>query len=116
MLVVEKKKLSIPAKEGFAKIFSNPDVSLSIGEFTLLGKRNLLNTPRIGISIKKKDYKLAHKRNLLKRQIRGSFYSRTETLPSMDFVVQVKNGLSKNKTHYKNDIISLWETLLRKNK
>ena len=114
--MVEKKKLSIPAKEGFAKIFSCPDVRLSIGEFILLGKNNLLKTPRIGISIKKKDYKLAHKRNLLKRQIRGSFYSRTRALPSMDFVVQVKSGLSKKDMKYKEDIASLWETLLRKDK
>ena len=110
--MVEKKKLSIPAKEGFGKILSCPDVKLSIGKFILYGKNNFINIPRIGISIKKKDYKLAHKRNLLKRQIKGGFYSRTKALPSMDFVVHVKSGLSKKSTKYKDDITSLWETFL----
>ena len=112
--MVEKKKLSIPAKEGFEKILSCPDVKLSIGKFILYGKNNFINISRIGISIKKKDYKLAHKRNLLKRQIKGGFYSRTKALPSMDFVVHVKSGLSKKSTKYKNDITSLWETFLTK--
>ena len=102
---------SIPSKEGFTKIFSSPDHKSSSGVFLLFGKKNNLNTPRIGIAIKKKDYRLATKRNMIKRNIRRSFVDSLPLLPSMDFVVLVKRSKSTKSENFKHELEWLWGSL-----
>lgn len=100
--------ISIPSKEGFTKTFSSPDHRASSGVFFLFGKTNNLKAPRIGIAIKKKDYKLATKRNMIKRNIRRSFLDSLPHLPPMDFVVLVKGGGSPKGEGFKEDLECLW--------
>lgn len=102
------KVLTIPSRDGFGKIFSNPDLRVRSGSLELFGKKNNLSGPRVGISIKKRDYKLATKRNIIKRKIRGSFLLSCETLPSMDFVVLVKGGVAADCKKFKRDLVTLW--------
>ncbi|MAS59025.1 MAG: ribonuclease P protein component [Gammaproteobacteria bacterium] len=102
------KVFSIPSKEGFTKIFSSPDHRSTSGVFVLLGKENNLNSPRMGIAIKKKDYRLATKRNMIKRNIRRSFVDSLPLLPSMDFVVLVKRSKSTKSENFKQELECLW--------
>ena len=94
------EKYTIPPRSGFYKVFSKPDIELKEGGFILLGKKNNCGNPRLGVSIKKNDYKLAVHRNFLKRKIRSSFQNLVCKLPLCDFIVIVvgrKNYKSKKK-------------------
>ena len=91
-------KYKVPSNPGFSGILSKPDIRLSKGNFLVVGKQNLEENPRLGISIKKKDYKLSTKRNILKRMVKSSFMRSIKTLPSLDFVVVIGPGETiKNK-------------------
>ena len=103
--------ISIPSKEGFTKIFSSPDHRASSGVFFLFGKINNLKAPRIGIAIKKKDYRLATKRNMIKRKVKRSFIDSLPHLPAMDFVVLVKKGGSIQSENFKHELECLWGSL-----
>ena len=105
------KVFSIPSKEGFTKIFSSPDHRSTSGVFVLLGKENNLNSPRMGIAIKKKDYRLATKRKMIKRNIKISFIDSLPHLPAMDFVVLVKKGGSIQSENFKHELECLWGSL-----
>ena len=105
------RRFSIPSKEGFTKIFSSPDHKSSSGVFLLFGKKNNLSTPRIGIAIKKKDYRLATKRNMIKRKVKRSFIDSLPRLPAMDFVVLVKKGGSIQSENFKHELECLWGSL-----
>ena len=83
------EKYTIPPRSGFYKVFSKPDIELKEGGFILLGKKNNCGNPRLGVSIKKNDYKLAVHRNYLKRKIRSSFQNLVCKLPLCDFIVIV---------------------------
>tara|TARA_B100001765_G_C19421273_1_gene301223 strand:+ start:354 stop:704 length:351 start_codon:yes stop_codon:yes gene_type:complete len=81
------EKYTIPPRSGFDKVFLKPDIKLKEGGFILLGKKNYFNNPRLGVSIKKNDYRLAVHRNFLKRKIRSSFQNFVCRLPLCDFIV-----------------------------
>ena len=85
-------KYIIPSSPGFNKIFTNPDLSFKEGNFFVLGKQNNVANPRLGISIKKRDYNLAVHRNFLKRKVKNSFRCYADRLPPLDFVVVIKSG------------------------
>ncbi|WWP00371.1 MAG: ribonuclease P protein component [Candidatus Dasytiphilus stammeri] len=55
---------------------------------------NTLWHPRIGIAISKKNVKLAHERNRIKRLIRESFRYRKNDLCAMDFVLMVTKEIN----------------------
>jgi len=107
------KTLTIPSREGFGKVFSKPDYKTSLGPFKLFGKKNSLSSHRIGVSIKKRDYRLATNRNLIKRKIRGSFLLSYQSLPPMDYVVLVRRGISSDYEQLKRDLLSLWKKTKR---
>ena len=109
------KGLTIPSREGFGKIFSAPDCRVRSGSLELFGKKNNLSGPRVGIAIKKKDYKLATNRNFIKRKIRGSFLLSCEVLPPMDFVVLVKGGVTSDCKKLRRDLLSLWTKTKKSN-
>ena len=78
------EKYTLTQKIGFDIVFSNPDFKLKEGCFLLYGKKNNNRYPRLGISIKKKDYKLAVQRNSIKRMVKNSFASMVNKLPPYD--------------------------------
>ena len=100
-------KFIIPSRPNFTEVLKNPDLFEKVDNFFLYGKANNELNPRLGVAIKKKDYKLAIERNSLKRKIKSSFKVVVAELPCLDFVVVVK----KNKPpedEYKN-LNLLWK-------
>ena len=81
---------SISSSRGFKSILNKPDLRVSTKNLSLFARKNSANALRVGVSIKKKDFKLATTRNKIKRKIKGSFISKRLELPKMDFVVLVK--------------------------
>ncbi|AIN47040.1 Ribonuclease P protein component [Candidatus Palibaumannia cicadellinicola] len=77
----------------FAFVFQQPQL-VGTSQITILGRLNSLGYPRIGLTISKKNIKLAHERNRIKRLMRESFRLHQHTLPIMDFVVIAKKGLA----------------------
>ena len=87
-------KRSIPSSEGFGEIFKKPDQKFSTKRILVLSRPNTCGVSRIGVAIRKKDFRLAVKRNSIKRKIKGSFNSKVLELPSNDYVVLVKKSLT----------------------
>tara|TARA_B100001123_G_scaffold62830_1_gene68808 strand:+ start:971 stop:1360 length:390 start_codon:yes stop_codon:yes gene_type:complete len=92
-------RYTVPSNPGFSRILSKPDLKFNKGNYLVFGKENSLGVPRLGVSIKKRDYMLATHRNMLKRKVKHSFMSFIEDLPAIDFIVMVGPGeQSKDKT------------------
>jgi ribonuclease P protein component len=85
-------KYIIPSKPNFTEVLKNPDLFEKVDNFFLYGKANNELNPRLGVAIKKKDYKLATERNYLKRKVKSSFRAVVAELPCLDFVVVVKKN------------------------
>lgn len=71
---------------------------IKILHIEIFSRCNLLDYPRIGISISKKYVKHAYKRNRIKRLIREDFRLRQYILPKMDFIIVIKKDFIKNIT------------------
>ena len=76
-------RYTVPSNPGFRNILSKPDLKLNKGNYFVAGKENSLQTPRLGVSVKKSDYKLATHRNMLKRKVKNSFMSFIEVIHSI---------------------------------
>ena len=83
---------SIPSSSGFRNILSSPDYKFNKGNFLIFARQNNENKARLGVSVRKRDYKLATHRNKIKRRLKNSFMKQASKLPSFDFVVLVKPG------------------------
>lgn len=108
-------KRSIPSSEGFQEIFNNPDLKYSTANLLVLSRDNSYGHARIGVAIRKKDFRLAVTRNSLKRKIRGSFLSKVLELPAKDYVVYVKKNLKGREESLKNDLDRVWQKVISKN-
>lgn len=60
--------------------------------FTLLARINEHGYPRLGFAIAKKQIKLAHDRNRLKRLARDYFRLHQYQLPAMDFILMARKS------------------------
>ncbi|MGP1958831.1 MAG: ribonuclease P protein component [Arsenophonus sp. NC-CH8-MAG3] len=99
-------KLLIPRH--FDYVFQQPQRASS-PEITILGRPNELGYPRIGLTIAKKNIKRAHERNLIKRLIREYFRLHQHELPSMDFVIILRRGITDLKNREITEILGkLW--------
>jgi ribonuclease P protein component len=74
----------------FGRVFADPARS-SDRFFTILGRPNTRQIPRLGLTISRRAAKRAVDRNKLKRLARESFRMQ-QSLPSWDFVVMAKTG------------------------
>ena len=101
-------RYSIPSKEGFSKIFSTPEKKHSTKNLLVLSKENDIEHSRLGVAIRKKDVRLAVKRNRIKRKIKGSFRSKLLELQKKDYVVFVKRKPSDKDKEIKKDLDFLW--------
>ena len=70
--------------------------------------------PRSEISIKKRDFKLAVKRNALKRSIKVSFKQVSHKLPALDYVIIVKASQA-DKEEEREMLRGLWQKCLKIN-
>tara|TARA_B100000945_G_scaffold298638_1_gene278621 strand:+ start:3926 stop:4255 length:330 start_codon:yes stop_codon:yes gene_type:complete len=101
-------RYSIPSKEGFSKIFSTPDKKHSTKNLLVLSKENDVEHSRLGVAIRKKDVRLAVKRNRIKRKIKGSFRAKVLELQKKDYVVLVKGKLSDKEKNLTKELEGLW--------
>ncbi len=101
-------RYKVPSNPGFSSIFSKPDLKFNKGSFLVFGKQNSEKNPRLGVSIRKRDYKLATQRNMLKRKVKNSFMGFIEDLPSIDFIVMVRPGAQPND---KKTLSELWSSV-----
>ena len=101
-------RYSIPSKEGFSKIFSTPEKKHSTKNLLVLSKENDIEHSRLGVAIRKKDVRLAVKRNRIKRKIKGSFRAKVLELQKKDYVVLVKGKLSDKEKNLTEQLEGLW--------
>jgi len=101
-------RYKVPSSPGFSGILSKPDFKFNKGSYLVFGKENSVKTPRLGISIKKRHYRLATQRNMLKRKVKNSFMYFIEDLPSIDFVVMVGPGVQPDD---KKTLYELWSSV-----
>ena len=101
-------RYSIPSKEGFSKIFSTPEKKHSTKNLLVLSKENDIEHSRLGVAIRKKDVRLAVKRNRIKRKIKGSFRAKVLELQKKDYVVLVKGKLSDKEKNLTKELEGLW--------
>ena len=101
-------RYKVPSSPGFSSILSKPDFKFNKGSYLVFCKENSVKNPRLGVSIKKRDYKLATQRNMLKRKVKNSFMGFIEDLPSVDFVVLVGPGVQPND---KKTLSELWSNV-----
>ena len=101
-------RYTVPSKPGFSSVLSKPDFRFNKGNYLLFGKDNSMKTPRLGVSIKKSDYRLATQRNKLKRKVKNSFMRFIENLPAIDFIVMVGPG---ENTNDKKTLYELWSNV-----
>ena len=101
-------RYKVPSSPGFSGILSKPDFKFNKGSYLVFGKENSVITPRLGVSIKIRDYRLATKRNMLKRKVKNSFMYFIEDLPSIDFVVMVGPGVQPDD---KKTLCELWSSV-----
>ena len=99
-------RYTVPSNPGFSNILSKPDLKFNKGNYLVVGKQNSMEIPRLGVSIKKRDYKLATHRNMLKRKVKNSFMSFVDDLPAVDFIVMVRPGEKSNDKKILNEIWS----------
>ncbi|WMY95013.1 MAG: ribonuclease P protein component [Arsenophonus sp.] len=90
--LVFSRRLRLLKSKDFDYVFQYPKRVFS-QEITILGRLNTLRYPRIGFIIAKKNIKLSHERNRIKRLVREYFRLNQYKLPSMDFVILVKKGI-----------------------
>ena len=101
-------RYTVPSNPGFSGILSKPDFKFNKGSYLVFCKENSVKNPRLGVSIKKRDYKLATQRNMLKRKVKNSFMGFIADLPSVDFVVLVGPGVQPND---KKTLSELWSNV-----
>ena len=82
----------------FKSVFANPSVKQGDATMLLLGKKNNLNTARLGLAVAKKQLKHAVSRNRFKRLTRESFRHHLNIIKNLDIVVIARAG-AKNKTN-----------------
>ena len=102
-------RYTVPSSPGFSSSLSTPDLKFNKGNYLVVGKENSVKIPRLGVSVKKSDYKLATHRNMLRRKVKTSFMSFIEDLPAIDFIVMVGPGEQSNE---KKTLNELWSCLL----
>ncbi|WMY95828.1 MAG: ribonuclease P protein component [Arsenophonus sp.] len=90
--LVFPRKLRLLNPKDFDYVFQCPKKVYS-PEIIILGRLNTLKYPRIGFTIAKKNIKLSHDRNRIKRLVREYFRLHRDKLPSMDFVILVKKNV-----------------------
>jgi ribonuclease P protein component len=92
-----KKKFRLLSKKQYQDVFRN-SYAAKFQEIVILGRKNNMKYPRLGISISKKNIKKSYQRNYFKRAIREFFRINKKKFFAMDFVIIVKkNFLFKKK-------------------
>lgn len=86
-------ELRLLSAKDFSRVF-NKAFKIHNKAFTLLVRENGLSHPRLGLVIAKKNLKLAHQRNGIKRILREAFRLQQLELASYDLVVLTRRDIS----------------------
>ena len=90
-------------------------LTVSVPEILLLAQPNLLSYPRLGLTIAKKQVKLAVQRNRIKRIARESFRQNREVLPNVDIVLLARKGIVDiNNEELHQCLKKLWQQLAKR--
>ena len=90
-------------------------LTVNSGKFFLLAKPNTFSCPRLGLAIAKKHVKLAVQRNRIKRLARESFRQHSDSLPCVDMVLLVRQGIDgSNNRELHQCLESLWQQLIKR--
>ncbi len=107
------RELRLLTPEHYQRVFDKAHRAGS-PHFTIIARKNTIQTPRLGLAVPKKQIKTAVARNRFKRLARESFRLKQHQLPNKDFVVIAK----KSAQHLSNEEIfklfdKLWQKLSR---
>ncbi len=99
------------------KAIRGTKLTVSTPEILLLAKPNVLSYPRLGLTIAKKQVKLAVQRNRIKRIARESFRQTKEDLPNVDIVFIARRGITDiNNEDLHRCLKNLWQQLAKRAK
>ena len=105
------RELRLLTPKQFSPVFNRPIKAVS-DHFTLLAKPNLLDHPRLGLTIAKKKEKTAVGRNRIKRTIRESFRINQEQLPELDIVILARDNIGKaDNLKLRKQLDKLWKKI-----
>lgn len=99
----------------FKNVFAKPCVKQGDANMLLLGKKNNLNTARLGLAVAKKQLKYAVSRNRFKRLTRESFRHHLDIIKNLDIVVVARAGAEGKTNRELLDLLSKnWHILSKK--
>lgn len=89
------RELRLLTPAHFQSVFNKPPVKAVSKQLTLLAKPNSLDNPRLGVTVSKRNARLAVQRNQIKRIIRESFRLQQHKLVGFDIIVIAKPGVTE---------------------
>lgn len=111
------KEVRLLTASDYSKVFQDVQLRVSSKNFLILARSHILDHPRLGIIIAKKNVKLAVERNRLKRQLRETFRKQRQLLPNLDIVLLAKKGAdSQDNILTSKELAYLWQKLKQKAK
>ena len=107
------KKERLLKKSQFDHVFSSTNYRIKSNHLRVTAIPNK-TLPRLGITVPKKNIKLAVTRNKIKRLIREHYRKRKNTLPLCDIIVHIHKKIEDEQIIVLNQELDyLWETLQR---
>jgi ribonuclease P protein component len=99
------RELRLLTPSAFQNVFNKAESAAS-RPLTLLGRKNHLAHPRLGITVAKKQIRKAHSRNEAKRLLRENFRLTQNQLPCVDIVAIVKRDFDTLNNHQRHKLIN----------
>ena len=79
----------------FEQVFTDTQIRVSHYQLLILARHNHLGHSRLGLVIAKKNVRLAHQRNRIKRILREHFRLRQAQISGFDQIILVRRGLDQ---------------------
>lgn len=109
------KSLRLLTSKDFSNVFGDAPLRASHPNFLILCRPNLLETPRLGLVVAKKNCRRAHDRNRIKRHIRETFRQQQHNLPAIDAIVLARRGADTIPPADLNAILfGLWKRIIKR--
>lgn len=109
------RELRLLTPAHFQAVFNQPPVKAVSKHLTLLAQPNGLSHPRLGVTVSKRNAKLAVQRNQIKRIIRESFRLKQHKLLGFDIIVIAKPGVTELDNSALRDLSDyLWRKLSKR--
>ncbi|MCC5856118.1 MAG: ribonuclease P protein component [Idiomarina sp.] len=89
------RELRLLTPAHFQNVFDHPPVKAVSQHLTVLAKPNAFDHPRLGVTVSKKNAKLAVERNRIKRIIRETYRLQQHKLVGFDIIIIAKPGVTQ---------------------